>query len=75
MGYADLRDFVKTLEKEGELRRIKAEVDPVLEITEIVQRAQAEPGPKGNPGGYQMVVYIGVAGPVKTPLIGPPRPL
>ena len=28
-----------------------------------------------NPGGYEMVVFIGVAGPLKTPLIGPPRPL
>jgi hypothetical protein len=28
-----------------------------------------------NPGGYYMVVYIGVAGPLKTPLIGPPQPL
>ena len=28
-----------------------------------------------NSGGYYMVVYIGVAGPLKTPLIGPPQPL
>ena len=38
MGYADLREFVKRLEKEGELKRIHAEVDPVLEITEVAQR-------------------------------------
>ena len=25
-----------------------------------------------NPGGHQMVVFIGLAEPVKTPLIGPP---
>ncbi len=55
MGYADLREFVKKLEKEGELRRIKAEVDPVLEISEIVQRAQAQPGPKGAPGGMALL--------------------
>jgi hypothetical protein len=30
--------------------------------------------PQQNPGGYQMVVYIGLAGPLRTPLIGPPRP-
>src|SRR5260370_39367655 len=29
---------MKRLEKEGELQRIRAEVDPVLEITEVVQR-------------------------------------
>jgi hypothetical protein len=29
--------------------------------------------PKGNPGGYEMVVFIGLAPPIATPLIGPPR--
>ncbi len=26
-----------------------------------------------NPGGHQVVILIGIAAPVKTPLIGPPR--
>ena len=55
MGYADLREFVRRLENEGELRRVKAEVDPVLEIVEVVQRAQAQPGPKGDPGGMALL--------------------
>ena len=55
MGYADLREFVRRLEKEGELKRVKAEVDPVLEIVEVVQRAQAQPGAKGNPGGMALL--------------------
>ena len=55
MAYGDLREFVKRLEKEGELKRVKAEVDPVLEIAEVVQRAQAQPGPKGNPGGVALL--------------------
>ena len=38
MAYRDLREFVKRLEKEGELKRIRAEVDPILEITEVTQR-------------------------------------
>jgi 4-hydroxy-3-polyprenylbenzoate decarboxylase len=38
VGYADLREFVRKLEKEGELKRIRAEVDPVLEIAEVTQR-------------------------------------
>ncbi len=38
MAYQDLREFVQKLEKEGELKRIRAEVDPILEITEITQR-------------------------------------
>lgn len=55
MGYADLREFIKRLEKEGELRRIKTEVDPVLEIVEVVQRAQAQPGRQGAPGGMALL--------------------
>ena len=46
MAYADLREFVRKLEKEGELKRIRAEVDPVLEITEVVQRVM-----RGKEGG------------------------
>ena len=33
------------------------------------------PTPVRNLGGKQIVVYIGVAGPLQTPLIGPPAPL
>jgi sugar lactone lactonase YvrE len=33
------------------------------------------PLPRKNPGGHQLVVYVGVAGPLQTPLIGPPVPL
>jgi 4-hydroxy-3-polyprenylbenzoate decarboxylase len=38
VAYPDLREFVRKLEKEGELRRIRTEVDPVLEIAEVTQR-------------------------------------
>ncbi len=38
MAYRDLREFVAKLEKAGELKRVRAEVDPVLEITEVAQR-------------------------------------
>jgi 4-hydroxy-3-polyprenylbenzoate decarboxylase len=38
VAYRDLREFVQKLEKERELKRIRAEVDPVLEITEVAQR-------------------------------------
>ncbi|MGB9434097.1 MAG: menaquinone biosynthesis decarboxylase [Candidatus Acidiferrum sp.] len=55
MGYADLREFIKRLERDGELRRVKAEVDPVLEVAEVVQRAQALPGVKGEPGGMALL--------------------
>ena len=42
MAYRDLREFIGRLEKEGELKRVRAEVDPVLEITEVVQRKAVE---------------------------------
>lgn len=45
MPYADLRDFLNLLEREGELVRVKAEVDPNLEITEILNRLLKDNGP------------------------------
>ena len=41
----DLRDWIALLERSGELRRISAEVDPDLEITEIVDRVVKSGGP------------------------------
>ena len=38
MAYADLRDFLRDLEREGDLTRVSAPVDPHLEVTEIVER-------------------------------------
>ena len=38
MAYDDLRDWIATLEKNGELKRIREEVSPELEITEITDR-------------------------------------
>ncbi len=45
MGFADLREWIALLEREGELRRITAEVDPHLEVTEIVDRTVKAGGP------------------------------
>src|SRR5438477_11836535 len=42
---ADLRAWIAVLEREGELVRIGAEVDPQLEITEIVDRTVKAGGP------------------------------
>jgi len=39
LAYDDLRDWIKTLEKHGELKRIREEVSAELEITEITDRA------------------------------------
>ncbi|MGD0938415.1 MAG: UbiD family decarboxylase domain-containing protein, partial [Terracidiphilus sp.] len=45
MAYDDLRDWIKTLEKHGELKRIREEVSPELEITEITYRVSKTGGP------------------------------
>jgi len=41
----DLREWIALLEREGELVRVTAEVDPDLEITEIVDRTVKAGGP------------------------------
>src|SRR5208283_5326842 len=51
VAYRDLREFVRKLESEGELRRVKAEVDPVLEIAEVVQHLRREALRGENPAG------------------------
>ncbi len=43
--YKDLRDFLKHLEKEGDLKRISHEIDPYLEMTEISDRVLRADGP------------------------------
>jgi 4-hydroxy-3-polyprenylbenzoate decarboxylase len=41
----DLRAFIQLLEREGELARVRAEVDPYLEMAEIADRASKARGP------------------------------
>jgi 4-hydroxy-3-polyprenylbenzoate decarboxylase len=45
MSYRDLREFIRALEKNGELKRVPIEVDPVLEITEFADRSVKRNGP------------------------------
>ncbi|MGH9412536.1 MAG: UbiD family decarboxylase [Terriglobales bacterium] len=55
MAFADLREFVAELERAGELKRISAAVDPVLEVTEVADRVSKRGGPAllfENPTGY-----------------------
>ena len=43
VSYASLREFVEALDQAGELHRVTAEVDPVLEVSEIVDRVSKSP--------------------------------
>lgn len=45
MPFDDLQQFVQHLQQTGQLKRIRAEVDPELEVTEIAQRVLREHGP------------------------------
>ena len=45
MKYHDLRDFIAQLEQRGQLKRIKQQVDPYLEMTEICDRTLRAGGP------------------------------
>jgi len=45
LAFKDLREFVEFLEEKGELKRIRTEVDPILEITEITDRISKRNGP------------------------------
>jgi len=45
MPLEDLRDFIRALEKQGELKRVPFEVDPYLEITEFADRSVKNKGP------------------------------
>ena len=57
--HKDLRDFIAFLEERGELKRISAEIDPVLEMTEICDRTLKARGPAllfENPKGFDIPV-------------------
>jgi 4-hydroxy-3-polyprenylbenzoate decarboxylase len=57
----DLREWIALLEREGELVRVDAEVDPDLEITEIVDRTVKAGGPAllfTNPKGSRHPLLI-----------------
>jgi len=45
MALKNTQEFIKKLESQGELKRISAEVDPVLEVTEITDRMSKTNGP------------------------------
>ena len=50
MAYHDLRDWIARLDRAGELKRIREEVDPILEIAEITDRV-SKVRPQGRRAG------------------------
>ena len=45
MSHRNLQEFLSVLKQAGELQEIEAEVDPVLEVTEIYDRIVKKEGP------------------------------
>ncbi|QBL10829.1 4-hydroxy-3-polyprenylbenzoate decarboxylase [Rheinheimera sp. D18] len=73
MKYKDLRDFIDQLEQRGELIRVKAEVDPVLEMTEIADRTLRAGGPAilfENPKGFKTPVLANLFGTTQRVALG-----
>src|ERR1700741_5549793 len=57
----DLREWIALLERDGELVRVSAEVDPHLEVTEITDRTVKSGGPAllfENPRGSSHPLLI-----------------
>ncbi len=73
MRYHDLRDFIAQLEKMGELKRISAQVDPKLEMTEIADRVLRAGGPAllfEHPKGHAIPVLANLFGTVRRVALG-----
>jgi len=49
LAYDDLREWIAALDRAGELKKIRTEVDPILEITEITDRVSKLPGKGSQP--------------------------
>ena len=73
MKYKDLRDFIALLEARGLLKRIKQEIDPNLEMTEICDRTLRAGGPAllfENPKGYSIPVLANLFGTTERVALG-----
>ena len=73
MKYKDLRDFASRLETLGELRRVRASVSPVLEMTELCDRLLKAGGPAvlfEKPAGHTMPVLGNLFGTARRVALG-----
>jgi 4-hydroxy-3-polyprenylbenzoate decarboxylase len=62
VAYQDLRDWIAALDRAGELKRVKAEVDPILEITEITDRVSKWGARNGKGPGGPALLFENVKG-------------
>src|SRR5713101_7055038 len=55
LAYDDLRDWIKALDRAGELKRIRTEANPILEIAEITDRVSKSKDQQGTVGGKALL--------------------
>ncbi|MCH7968415.1 MAG: UbiD family decarboxylase, partial [Thaumarchaeota archaeon] len=73
MPIEDISQFIEELEKDGELKRVKTEVDANLEVAEILRRTMYSQGPAilfENVKGYDMPILGNAFGSLKRLEIG-----
>jgi 4-hydroxy-3-polyprenylbenzoate decarboxylase len=51
LAYNDLREWIAALDRAGELKKIRTEADPILEIAEVADRVSKSSPAKYGPGG------------------------
>src|SRR5262249_60965925 len=83
LAYEDLREWIAALDRAGEIKRIRTEADPILEIAEIADRVsksrygkdKALGGPallfqnvKGYPGSQLLINQFGSSSRIKLAL-------
>jgi 4-hydroxy-3-polyprenylbenzoate decarboxylase len=67
LAYSDMRQWIAALEKAGELKHVRAEVDPILEIAEITDRASKSGS--GKTAGGPAILFETVKGYPGVPLL------
>src|SRR6266436_4252595 len=55
LAYDDLRDWIKALDRAGELKRMRTEADPILESAEITDRVSKSKDQQGTVGGKALL--------------------
>lgn len=55
MPFDDLRQWIAALDRAGQLKRIRTEADPILEIAEITDRVSKSRDAKGTQGGASLL--------------------
>jgi 4-hydroxy-3-polyprenylbenzoate decarboxylase len=61
LAYESLREWLKALDRAGELKRVKAEVSPILEMAEVADRA-AKSGKGTAEAGGPALLFENVTG-------------